>query len=119
MVNQKELLENLNQFTGTGNYYKLYLQVILTDGTKYLMEVASCYWLGDIVLSYQTIKKVSTESFQVYKLKVNLENQTAVMTCDDGNGHILKRQNIEFTDFPLKEITLYYVDNILMLPSEY
>lgn len=119
MVNQNESLESLSQFTGTENYYRMYPKVLLTDGTKYLMEKAQCHWIGDIVWSYQSLEKVSCEVFQVYRLKVDLKKQTAVMTCDDGNDNILQKQKIPYTDFPLEEIILYYTDNVLMLPSEY
>ena len=40
-------------------------------------------------------------------------------TCDDGNGNIVFSKRIPFTDFPLSEITLYYVNNTILLPSEY
>jgi hypothetical protein len=46
-------------------------------------------------------------------------NRTASLTCDDGNGNIVFTKNIEHTDFPLDEITLYFANNVIHLPSEY
>jgi hypothetical protein len=56
--------------------------------------------------------------FQLWKLKVN-DDRTAVLTCDDGNGKVVYRNAIEFTDFPLPEIALYFTTNTILLPSEY
>ena len=43
----------------------------------------------------------------------------AMDTCDDGNGNTVFTKKIEYTDFPLDEITLYFANNIIHLPSEY
>ena len=47
------------------------------------------------------------------------DDRTAVLTCDDGNGKVVYRKAIEFTDFPLPEIALYFTTNTILLPSEY
>jgi uncharacterized protein DUF6876 len=39
--------------------------------------------------------------------------------CDDGNGNIVFTKEIEHTDFPLDEITLYFTNSVIHLPSEY
>jgi hypothetical protein len=51
-------------------------------------------------------------------LKVVLTDHCFV-TCDDGNGNIVFTKEIEYTDFPLDEITLYFANNVIHLPSEY
>jgi len=114
------LLAELNTFTGTSQYYKaspLY-NLNLTDGTKYLAEKTGCYWLIDIVGSYQGEPKVKAEGFQVWKLKVN-DDKSAVVTCEDGNYNEIIRQDIPFTDFPLKEISVWVQNGVCFLPSEY
>ena len=55
---------------------------------------------------------------QVWTLKVNPVH-TAVLICGDWNGRDVYRQTLEFTDFPLPEVTLYYCNNVIHLPSEY
>jgi len=55
---------------------------------------------------------------QFWKLTVK-PDQTATLTCDDGNGHVVFEKRIEFTDFPLEEITLYFTNKTILLPSEY
>ena len=37
------------------------------------------------------------------------------LPCDDGNGRILYREDIEFTDFPLPEVTLYFTNHTILL----
>jgi hypothetical protein len=77
------------------------------------------YWLLDAIAIAQHFEKnVAAEGFQVWKLKVN-EDRTASLVCDDGNHNIVYTQHIEFTDFPMDEIKLYFTDNTILLPSEY
>lgn len=107
------------QFNGTENYYKHELfNIKYTDGIKYLAEVADCYWLIDLVASYQYEPKFKDERFMVYHLKVN-KDLSATVKISDGDENILGMQDIEYTDFPLSEIKLWFVDGILILPSEY
>ena len=40
------------------------------------------------------------------------------MLCEDGNGNAVYRKAIEHTEFPLLEITLYFTNNLILLPSE-
>ena len=48
----------------------------------------------------------------------NLDAHRAV-TCEDGNGREVFRQELEYTDFPLPEVQLYCTDNTILQPSEY
>jgi hypothetical protein len=54
----------------------------------------------------------------MWKLRVH-PDRTAMLTCDDGNGNVVFRKALDYTDFPLAEITLYYTDRTILLPSEY
>ena len=56
--------------------------------------------------------------FQVWTLKVR-EDRTASLICGDGNDNIVYTQHIEFTDFPRDEITLWFANNVIYLPSEH
>jgi hypothetical protein len=56
--------------------------------------------------------------FQVWKLTVH-PDRSATLTCDDGNDNIVFTKKIEYTDFPLNEITLYFANHVIHLPSEY
>ena len=63
-------------------------------------------------------KKVAAEEFQLWKLTVK-DDHTAMLSCEDGNGQKVFSKKIEFTDFPLDEISFYFTDNTILLPSEY
>lgn len=117
MKTKEEILNTLPCFTGTEHYYKHPFGIKFTDGVKYLADECQCYWLLDIVASYQFDTNVKNE-FQVFKLRVN-EDKTALIEISDGNHNVLATQDLEFTDFPLERIELWCIDNVCILPSEY
>jgi hypothetical protein len=115
-----ELCLELKQFHGSEvfyNYQSNSIKLLLTEGVKYLVDNASAYWLIDLITSYQCYKYFEQEPFQTWKLKRDLESWSII--ANDGNNIELAKQTIEFSDFPLDEITLWLVDGIIMLPSEY
>jgi hypothetical protein len=111
----------LAQFTGSEQWYRhgLVRKVLFTDGAKYVADCAGAYWLIDEIAFGQFEPAVAAEEFQHWKLAVDLEQHTALLTCDDGNGQVVFSKQIEFTDFPLREIEFYFTDNTILLPSEY
>lgn len=124
-------LENLNQFTGTLDYHRFNViarNVLLTDGALYLANEAGAFWLMDIIASYIKDVEKACDGFAVAKLVVN-DDESALFTLTDGNNDKpLRKQNIGFTDFPLKQIDLFVSQAegmneetlfIIMLPSEY
>jgi len=118
-MNQQEittLKAELKQFTGSDNFYrnKGYVQ---TEGVTHLAEQAQAYWLIDYILSYQLDSKFRLQPFQVWKMIV--QDNSASVTVEDGNKNEIAKLTIEFTDFPLEEITLWLVDKTLLLPNEY
>jgi hypothetical protein len=130
---------DLNQFTGTEAYHRwsaLYPNFFLTDGAQFVAEEAKAFWLMDVIGSWQFEGRVAREYFQVWKIKVKdqtvlnrhfpnepIHTRSAVVSCEDGNGNEVARQEIEYTDFPLTEFKLYaiYDDRhmVILLPSEY
>lgn len=109
---------DLDQFTGTEKYYKHMFGIKYTDGVMYLANNAKAFWLIDLVASYQG--KHKNKPFQVWKLEVDTEKNSAIATMrEDTNSPVLVSQRIGYTDFPLPEIKLYLIDNVLLLPSEY
>jgi hypothetical protein len=93
--------------------------VLFTDGAKHVADAGGAYWLLDeIALAQRYKKRVAAEEFQHWTLKVK-DDHTARLTCDDGNGNIVFSKRIPFTDFPLPEISLYFCNSTILLPSEY
>jgi hypothetical protein len=121
MTNAPKLTaDELSQFTGSENWYRhgINRKVSFTDGAKYLADRAGAYWLLDEIAIIQPYdRSVAAEEFQAWKLVVR-PDRTAALTCDDGNGRIVFRKEIEYTDFPLDEITLWFENNVIYLPSE-
>jgi len=77
---------------------------------------------ANFTTSIITLDGIKGEYFQNWRLQVN-QDKSALVTCDDGNGNLLYKQEIEFTDFPLDKMQLYAVDDgqslTIMLPGEY
>ena len=122
MLTKQEILNTLPQFTGTDGYTvwsPIFRNFVLTDGAKYIAESADAYWLVDLFASHLPAYK--DEGFAVLYLKVNGGKATAQI--EDGNGKVLKKQKIEYTDFPLDQIVLYCCPQqglfVIMLPGEY
>ncbi|MBT8583729.1 hypothetical protein G6694_03670 [Polynucleobacter paneuropaeus] len=110
----------LGQFTGTEHYYRISPSTVITDGCKFLADEAGSYWLMDAIASYLP-QFTGREEF--ISAKLNVTRGSAELVLDNGNGKVLDRQHIPFTDFPLPAITLYACWGgdfwVLLLPSEY
>lgn len=120
-MTQKTLIESdLRQFTGTENWYRHPIagKVLYTEGARHVAEAGGAYWLLDEIAVAQTIQAVAAESFQLWKLTVS-DDQTALLQCEDGDSNLCFEKQIEFTDFPLSKIILYFADQVILLPSEY
>lgn len=108
---------DLEQFTGTENYYKHFGGIVYTDGIKYLAEVGKCYWLIDLIVSYQP--KLRDIPFQLWAIRV-FDDKTARITCrEDSDLPELIKRKIGFTSFPLEYFECYCIDGVLLLKSEY
>ena len=122
MKTATEIQAALAHYYGTENYHRysaLFHNHLLTDGAKALADMCQAYWLIDVICSHHAQTK--GEGFQVWKL--TKEDSKATVTCGDGNGNELAKQDIPYTDFPLDEITLYCIEQgdnwIILLTSEY
>ena len=122
MLTKQEILNTLPNFYGTENYYRYsptFKNFLLTDGAKYVADACDAYWLVDLLASHLPAYK--DEGFAVLYLKV--KDGKAVAQIEDGNGKVLKKQKIEYTDFPLDQIVLYCCPQddqfVILLPSEY
>jgi Family of unknown function (DUF6876)/HipA-like kinase len=107
--------EDLHQFIGTEHWYRhgLLASITFTDGAKYVADKGGAYWLLDeIALAQKFNTAVAAEPFQVWKLLVS--QSEGILTCDDGDNHVVYTKPIPFTDFPLPEIKLYFVDNVIL-----
>ena len=120
------LATQLAQFTGSTTFTRhgLVRYLLMTEGVAFLADQAGANWLTDAIASYQHEARVRAEPFQVWGLVVDASTRSALLTMTDGNSSTpIISQEIDWTDFPLAEITLWAVaegdDRVLILPSEY
>lgn len=122
MPNDAKLTEaDLRQFTGTEHWYRhgLNRNILYTDGARFVAEQGGAYWLLDeIAIAQLSSQAVAAEEFQVWKLAVR-RDRTATLSCEDGNDNVVYTQEIPFTDFPAPEITLWFQNDTIYLPSEH
>lgn len=113
MLTQNEL----RQFTGTENWYRHLSGYLYTDGVLHVAQKGGAFWLIDKILLTTRAKPILQE-FGSWKLTVN-KDKTATLVCEDGNYHELYHEKIEWTDFPLNKISLWFENGVLILPSEH
>ena len=114
----------LEHFTGTTEWYKhpLFKDLVYTDGVRYLAIVAQAYWLIEAIFSYQKEPIINRDEMlsrlQIWTLEVK-ENRQAILSCWRDTDDLVVSQEIEYTEFPIKDMKFYLCDTVLMLPSEY
>jgi hypothetical protein len=119
------LQERLQQFCGSIQFFQLPLiQTRFTDGVHYLAEKTACFWL--ITDASVIAKSLMDKSYFItidFKRLSESESKEkgceAIITYGDGNDSILETHRYNVTDFPMDELRLFFVNNTLMLPSEY
>ena len=115
----------LQHFIGSETVYKIPLiGTRFSDGIKYLAETAECFWLvtdaSVIAKSLSHKSRFITIDFKRLSEKEREEKQCeALINYSDGNGNIFESHRYLVTDFLLDELRLYFIDDILILPSEY
>ena len=112
-----DLETELAQFHGTTRYYRNFTGLLYTDGVNHLAERAECYWLIDLVGSYQP--KLRNVPFQLWRIKVREDKSSLVTMVEDTGQPVKIKQEIPFTDFPLRDFKFFCIDNVMLLKSEY
>jgi len=119
-----QIERDLKHFKGTSIYYKhLYpgkSPIIITEGCNYVREQCQAYWLFDAILSYQEDHRLMGIPFQVWTLEQQQSDLTWLLTCKEDKGRPpLITQKIPYSDFPLQGITIWVIDKVALLPTEY
>lgn len=120
MKTPTELANDLTSFTGSNHWYRYPLNsaITYTDGVAYFAETAGTYWLFDIIATQPEILGTMKTGLAVIELRVDADN-TAVLTCEDGNYYNAYTRIIDFTDCPAGVWRFFFTDNTILLPSEY
>lgn len=120
-----EIKEGLQHFHGSETLFQIpLLDTRYTNGLKYLAEAAQCFWLitDASVIAKSLIKRsefITVDFNRLSEVEQNAKGYEAEIIYSDGNDNILEKQSYRVTDFPLDELRLFFVNNTLMLPSEY
>ena len=118
MQTKEQIIDGMSGFYGTEEYTRwspLFRNALLTDGAKWVADNCGAYWLMDMIMSHAK----SVDEFPAYA-KLVVKDNKATFTLEGWKSKAT--QEVEFTDFPLDEITLklgwdgeHY---IICLPSE-
>lgn len=123
-IEQKQIMQELSQFTGTEAYHKasFFGNLVLTDGMNYLRNKLNCFWLIDIVASVQHLKEIQEEkNFIVWLIEVKKDKSFIVTAWNDTpyESSKLYEQKGEYTDFILDRFEFYQESEVLLLKSEH
>jgi len=119
---------DLQEFTGTENYFKtMDKSIVYTDGVQYFARNAGeqgAYWLLDMMV-FDLIPNSRNEEFLV--VEVDVEDSQAIIRTQDGNNNYFLKREIPYTDLAEGEWK-FYVENgmvgenevkVILLPSEH
>jgi hypothetical protein len=118
------LASELAHYTGTEQWYRhaLNRSVTYTDGVRHFADAAGAHWFLDI-LATEIPPFAKREGFLAIKMVV--AKSKAKIAADDGNGKVLWKRAIRFTDCPEGEWMFFMAPGgpqgtiVIMLPSEW
>ena len=113
-------LSDLSNFYGTENYFNV-MGFNTTDGINYIMKNGYSWFITDFLsLIKVNHKGLKNEEFLSIKLKIEKtkSHNKTLMEITDGNDKVLYTQNYIITDAKVN-LNLYFVNNVLLLDSEY
>lgn len=112
---------DLEQFTGSEQNFITSLGIdieVITEGVKYLIENTDIKQaLNVIFASIQANPTMQEEGFLVIRLIQ--EPKRIFVKIEDGNDNILDSFPLDKIELPKEQLDLWYVNNTLLLPSEY
>ena len=115
-VQSNDLAQDLRGFTGDLEMYKqpdFLGGMIYTKGVEYFCEKAGAYWFLDIIGT--EIHKQYDEGF----ISLDVKDDKGTITVTDGNEEVYYTRKIDYTDAPEGDWKFWYMNQTLLLPSEY
>lgn len=117
-MNISEIKESLHRFTGSECIYRNTLtRCLYTEGIRFIAEECKASWL--VTDALVICRNLANKGHEFVTVKLSKDGTAGTILYDDGNGKKLYKQEYALVDFPLEEITLYFTNNTLLLPSEY
>jgi hypothetical protein len=110
-----------DKFTTNVDYVRCTTQAVLTRNLYFWAERQECFWLLHLYASHLFDINGEREWFTV--LNMSVRNSRASIRIEDGNGKLLSKQVVDYTDFKHSEAQLYGCWQspywVLMLPNDY
>ena len=117
-TNVQEIKNNLSQFHGSNLIYEeKNFGFLYTEGIHYMVDACKAVWL--LTDSGIQCKHLAKQTSYIRVRLIKNADSSAVVIYTDGNNNEIFRKEYFVTDFPLEEIIFWFVDNTLLLPSEY
>lgn len=117
----EEFTNNLEQHIGTQKYYRLGLTpIVATDGIKYFAETCSCFWLLDDI-TINLFKKHQELGWLFVDIEVNKRHTVHITARQDKDMPVVYDKKIRDLCklIPVGKYSIWLMDNVLLLPSEY
>ena len=117
-TNVEEIKNKLASFRCSINVYKMtHSNFEFTEGVKYVAEACNALWL----LTYSVVQCTyfAKKSRMITVRLIKNDDNSAKLIFENNEKKELKTVQIRRTDFLLKEIKFYFINNTMLLPSEY
>jgi hypothetical protein len=115
----EEIKQIIMDSTGTTAYHRyspFRTYPVITDGVLAVAIAAECFWLLDIIGSYQSNEKLD-KYFQVWKLTKHDDGSATLEGFNDVD--LIVTQEIKSTNFPLSKFELWLEGIVILLPFEH
>ena len=117
----EELKNNLEQFIGSEQFFKVSLApVIATEGVKYFADTCECYWLLDLII-LGLFRLHQQLGYLFIDIDVNKRGTVHIVARQDEGMPIVfeKKQRDLCKRIPVGSYKIWLMNNTLLLPSEY
>ncbi|HKK77393.1 MAG TPA: hypothetical protein VJ953_20105 [Saprospiraceae bacterium] len=119
MKDVERFRKEIGTYTGSSQFFHhpLFSNFLYTEGVKFMADTLEAYWLIEHIMALQLEAPLQHHRFQVWKIQVR-EDTSATITATNRAGRVIKTIEFELTDFPLESFTLWWSQNLLLLPRE-
>lgn len=122
-ANTVQKIEEILSYASMGSEqrFRHFTGMVYSENVQRVADAAGAHWLIDLIGSYQGTRKLApSQDWQAWRLEV-FADKSAMAICEDGNGTVIVKQRIPYTDFPIldKPIRVWVIDGVAILPEEY
>jgi hypothetical protein len=94
--------------------------ILISGACKFLLDNCDSSFLFDEIIKAQDLKILQGVKFQVFELRKLKKDLSWILSCQQiSDKKLLISKAISFSNFPIEEITIWLIDKVALLPSEY